>query len=166
MLRPQCPSQSSGLRFPFELSSPLPATCRGRHPPPENEYTYVVTRSRPYPYQVLAASGWRLGTQRHGLPLPIQPSLPPSVICHRFSHLPRTYPLHLIHSALHSVLNAVLHSVPYLFTAASRSTRSATRSAPPASPRPSTEAFHFFQTAQSPEKASAMILRADSGVSP
>ena len=82
---PRCPSQSSGLRFPFEYCYLfLPPATRGRHPPPENRTTYVVTRSRPYPYQVLAVSGWRLGTQRHRLPL--------------------------IHSALHSVLNAVLHS--------------------------------------------------------
>jgi hypothetical protein len=46
--------------------------------------SYVVTRSRPYPCQVLAVSGWRLGAQ-----------IPPPG--------PR-----LFHSALYAVLNSVL----------------------------------------------------------
>jgi len=90
-----------------------PRTARGAAP---TRYNYVVTRSRPYPYQVLAVSGWRLavgGWERRGMGFlsSIQPSLPPSVIYHRFSHLPRPYPLPRFNSALHSVLNAVLHSV-------------------------------------------------------
>ena len=78
----------------------------------------------------------------------------------------RSYLLPLIHSALDAVIDSVIDSVLYLETAISRSTRSATRSAPPASPSPSTEAFHFFQRAQSPVKASAMIARAEAAVRP
>ncbi len=107
------PSQSPGLRFPFEFliasSCHLPpeaATCHLRMHTPRAARGAAPTHIR---YWRLAVGGW----ERRGMGFrsPFQPSHPPSVICHRFSHLPRPYPLHLIHSALRSVLNAVLHTV-------------------------------------------------------
>ncbi len=106
------PSQSSGLRFPFEFSV-FPAT---RHLRIEALGQHAVL---PYPLKVMAVSGWRLGTQSELLAsVPFSPPLSPlrspqlSPPCVWVSPCPRvtlpTCPLSYVSPA-----KATLSSPPY-----------------------------------------------------
>ena len=141
MLRPSYPSQSSGFRFPFELC--IPALGRA----------------------AIAMAAVRSSARVEPGKFTDHSKIHPPTDVMAITSLPD--PTRAARGAAPTPRHAdAMSSHPYLLTAISLSTRSATRSAPPASPSPSTEAFHFFQRAQSPVKASAMIARAEAAVSP